>query len=203
MNARLVEASVLLGASALTVWLFCCARECAEADVRRGLLEAEGGSRLWDAAIAAQRWPEAWIHDDAVCRAVLQHLRRDRFSEWCCWSLAPYLRAHREEVWELVCAAIKVADEDQSHDALMVLPRMGDPVPEPVVDDLWSWCVHLDKPNSDLRYRVEKVFAGIESAASGKQRLLRKWQAASDTERQHLVALGIVDPERRWQPAAK
>jgi len=203
MNARLVEASVLLGSSALTVWLYCCARECAEADVRRGLLEATGGNRLWDAAIAARRWPDAWIHDDAVCAAVMQHLRRDRFSEWCCWSLAPHLREHREEVWELVCAVIKVSDEDRAYDALMVLPRMGSPVPEPIVDDLWSWCVNLDKPNLDLRYRTEKVLAGIESTPAGKQMLLRKWRAASETERQHLLALGIVDPERRWQSATK
>lgn len=203
MNARLVEASVLLGASALTVCLYFCARWCAEADVRRGLLEAKGGRRLSDAAIAAQRWPEAWIHDEAVCRAVLQHLRRDRFSEWCCWSLAPHLRAHREDVWELVCTAIKASDEGQAYDALKVMPRMGAPVPEPVVDDLWNWCVKIDRSNSKLRFRVELFVEGIESTAAGKQLLLRKWQAASDTERQHLIALGITDPERRWQSAAK
>ena len=76
-------------------------------------------------------------------------------------------------------------------------------MPEPIVDDLWNWCVKIDKPNSDLRYRVEKVLSGLESTAAGKQMLLRKWQAASDTERLHLVALGVTDPERRWQAATK
>jgi hypothetical protein len=203
MNARLVEASVLLGASALTVWLFLCARWCAEADVRRGLLEAKGGHRLWDAAIAAQRRPEAWIHDEAACEAVMQHLRRDPYSRRCCLWLGPNLHAHRPEIWEMLCAEIQSTSEDRAYDALMVLPRMGGPVPEPIVDDLWNWCVRLDRSNSGLRFLVELFVAGIESTAAGKQMLLRKWQAASYAERLQLVALGILDPERRWQPAAK
>lgn len=202
MNARLVEASVLLGASALTVWLYCCAREYAAVEVRQRLVRATGPSLFW-AAEQASEWPWAWSHDEAVCEAVMQHLRRDPFSARCCLRLGPHLHAHQQEVWDLLCAELRSADGDGAYDALMVLPRMGSPMPEPIVDDLWSWCVNLDEPNSDLRYRVEQILAGIESTAAGKQLLLRRWQTANGTERQRLVALGIVDPERRWQPAAK
>lgn len=202
MNARLVEASVLLGASALTVWLYGCAREGSAAELRQRLMQASG-ARLYWAAVDATRWPEAWIHDEAACEAVMQHLRRDPYSRRCCLRLGPYLHAHRQEIWEMLCAEIQSTSEDRAYDALKVLPRMGGPVPEPIVDDLWNWCVRLDRSNSGLRFLVELFVAGIESTAAGKQMLLRKWQAASDTERQHLVVLGITDPERRWQPATK
>ena len=202
MNARVLEGSVVLGAMALTVGLYLCARECAKADVRRQLLEASDGN-LWRAANSAALWPEAWIHDETVCEAVIQHLRRHRRSAHWCWELAPHLHGHRQEVWALLCAEIQVPDQNRAYDALWVFRRMGTSVPEPIVDDLWSWFVTIDKPKSDLRERAGTVIAAIESTAAGKQLLLRKWQAANETDRQRLVALGIVDPERRWQAAAK
>lgn len=201
MNTCLVEASVLLGASALTVWLYGCAREGSAAELRQRLMQASG-PRLYWAAVDASRWPGAWIHDEAACEAVMQHLRRDPYSRRCCLWLGPNLHAHRPEIWEMLCAEIQSTSEDRADDALMVLPRMGGPVPEPIVDELWNWCVH-HKESSSKRLLAEMFVAGIESTAAGKQQLLRKWQAASDAERLQLVALGITDPERRWQSAAR
>ena len=201
MNARLVEASVLLGASALTVWLYGCAREGSAAELRERLMQASG-PRLYWAAVDASRWPGAWSYDEAAREAVMQHLRCDPYSRRCCLLLGPFLPAHRQEVWQILCTEIQSIREDRAYDALRVLPRMGAPVPEPIVDDLWNWCVRLDR-SSSKQLLAEMFVVGIESTAAGKQLLLRKWQAASDAERLQLVALGITDPERRWQSAAR
>jgi hypothetical protein len=201
MNARLVEASVLLGASALTVWLFLCAREFSVADVRRQVFEAlDHGGGLSKVYGLAQQEPDAWIHDEEIRRLAFQRLARGEHSACQLVSLLP---GDRAEIWEILATRITDPEAKDGERFYGQLLRMPQPVPETVVERLWDYFFLTPKQNVFAPWRAKYTLVAIEQDEAGKRVLLRKWQAASDEVRERVVAVGLTDSERRWQPATK
>lgn len=201
MNARLVEASVLLGASALTVWLYLCAREFSVADVRRQVIEAlDYGDGLSGVYFLAQQQPDAWVHDEEIRRLAFQRLARGERSACQLVSLLPGDRAH---IWEILATRITDPEAKDGEPFYELLWTMPQPVPETVVERLWDYFFLTPKRNVFAPWRAKCTLVAVEQHEAGKRVLLRMWQAASEEVRERVVAVGIEDPERRWQPAAK
>jgi hypothetical protein len=201
MNARLLEASVLLGASALTVWLYFCAREFSVADVRQQVFEAlDYGGGLSKVYFLAQQQPDAWVHDEEIRRLAFQRLARGEHSACQLVSLLP---GDRAAVWEILATRITDSEAKDGERFFGMLMTMPQPVPETVVERLWDYFFLTPKRNVFAPWRGKYTMVAIEQDEAGKRVLLRKWLAASDEVRERVVAVGIVDPERRWQPAAK
>jgi hypothetical protein len=201
MNARLVEASVVLGASALTMWLYVCAREFSVADVRQQVFEAlEHGDGLSGVFFLAQNERDAWAHDEEIRRLAFQRLARGEHSACQLVSLLP---GDRAEIWEILATRITDPEKKDAEWFYELLWTMPQPVPETVVERLWGYFFLTPKRNVFAPWRAKYTLVAIEQDEAGKRVLLRKWLAASDEVRERVVAVGIVDPERRWQPAAK
>lgn len=201
MNARLVEASVLLGSSALTVLLYCCARDASVADVRRKVLEAlEDGHGLSGVFFLAQNERDAWVHDEEIRRLAFARLARGERSACQLVSLLP---GDRAQIWEILATRItdpETKDTERFYELLWTMPQ---PVPETVVERLWDYFFLTPKRNVFAPWPAKCALVAVEQHEAGKRVLLRKWQAASDEVRERVLAVGIAEPERRWQSATK